>query len=142
MKNRKGRVFTTLSWASIQMHMLIIQLSSNKPSLEMKNWRDQQTSSRGNQEERRTHNQNKNSVSNFHFGGGCRPLAPQYPSGGPAAPCCFLHTHSHTQTCVLPPVPLSDHLMVANLVEKKHLRKQILPKRKKNTKEKAVLLPG
>lgn len=141
MKNRKGRVFTTLSWASIQMHMLIIQLSSNKPSLEMKNWRDQQTSSRGNQEERRTHNQNKNSVSNFHFGGGCRQgIGSPVPQRGS---CCNLllspHTltHTHTQTCVLPPVPLSDHLMVANLVEKKNLRKQILPKRKKKYKRKS-----
>lgn len=101
MKNRKGRVFTTLSWASIQMHMLIIQLSSNKPSLEMKNWRDQQTSSRGNQEERRTHNQNKNSVSNFHFGGGCRQgIGSPVPQWGS---CCTLllspHTHTHTDLC-------------------------------------------
>lgn len=138
MKNRKGRVFTTLSWASIQMHMLIIQLSSNKPSLEMKNWRDQQTSSRGNQEERRTHNQNKNSVSNFHFGGGCRQgIGSPVPQWGSCRTLLLSpHTHTHTDLCTStsPTQWSSDG---SQFSWKKNLRKQILPKRKKKYKRKS-----
>lgn len=144
MKNRKGRVFTTLSWASIQMHMLIIQLSSNKPSLEMKNWRDQQTSSRGNQEERRTHNQNKNSVSNFHFGGGCRQgIGSPVPQRGSCRTLLLSpHTHTHTDLCTStsPTQWSSDGSQFS--WKKKPKKTNLAKKEKKNTKEKAVLLPG